>query len=415
MELHEDLFRHEAGRMTAALTRLFGMQNLALAEDVVQDAFCRALELWPRRGVPPNPAAWLMTTARNRALDVIRQQRTASTFAPEIARLLDSEWTAAALVDEAFTPALIRDELLRMIFACCHPDLPESAQIALVLNILCGFGAPEIAAAFLERRSAIEKRITRGKKVLASTSRLTDLRAGDLAPRLAAVHRTLYLLFNEGYHGSSSRGVVRAQLCEEAIRLVTLLGEHEATAVPATFALGALMLLHAARLPARLDAAGDLIALWDQDRQRWDRDRIAQGRALLDRSASGTALSSYHVEAAIAAVHVGAASVAATDWRAIVELYDQLMVIAPSPVVALNRAVSLAERDGPPAGIAALQELDGDDRLAAYPFFPAARGELESRLGRTEAAARYFEEALRLARNDGERRFLERKLERLRS
>ena len=196
--LHEHLFRSEAGRLVAALTRIFGVHNLPLVEDVVQDAFCRAVDLWAVRGVPENPAGWLMTTARNRALDVLRRERTARQFAPELGRLLDSEWTRAAAVDESFADHIIRDEQLRMMFSCCHPRLPETAQIALILNILCGFSAGEVAAAFLESRPAIEKRISRGKKVLADAARLFDLTDAQFTVRLSAVRRALYLLFNEG-------------------------------------------------------------------------------------------------------------------------------------------------------------------------------------------------------------------------
>src|SRR5262245_58442527 len=198
--LNEHLFRREAGRMVAALTRIFGVQNLALAEDVVQDAFCRALEVWKARGLPDNPSAWLMATAKNRALDIVRRERTARTFAPEMGRLLETEWTLAPLVDEAFASQTIRDEQLRMMFSCCHPQLPEEAQLALILNILCGFGAHEIASALLTGRAGIEKRIARGKKALASARMLFDLGDAEFASRLATVRRALYLLFNEGYH-----------------------------------------------------------------------------------------------------------------------------------------------------------------------------------------------------------------------
>jgi RNA polymerase sigma-70 factor (ECF subfamily) len=209
MELSEHLFRREAGRLVAALTRVFGVHNLALAEDVVQDAFCRALEVWKIRGVPENPAAWLMAVARHRAIDMVRRERTARTFAPEIARMLDSEWTLAPAVGEAFAAPAIRDEQLRMMFSCCHPRLPEVTQVALVLNILCGFAAPEIAGAFLAKRAAIEKRLSRGKALLSGSSRLFDLADREFAPRLSSVRRALYLLFNEGYHGGGPRGTVR--------------------------------------------------------------------------------------------------------------------------------------------------------------------------------------------------------------
>src|SRR5262245_26838682 len=219
MEPSDHLFRREAGRMVAALTRIFGIHNLALAEDVVQDAFCRAMEVWKFRGMPENPSAWLMATARNRAIDILRRERTARTFAPELGRLLESEWTLAPVVEELFAEKAIRDDQLRMMFSCCHPRLREDAQVALVLNILCGFSVAEIASAFLSSHAAVEKRITRAKKVLAGSKRLFDLADADFPARLSAVHRALYLLFNEGYHGASAASSVRIELCEEARRL----------------------------------------------------------------------------------------------------------------------------------------------------------------------------------------------------
>jgi RNA polymerase sigma-70 factor (ECF subfamily) len=407
LELNEHLFRHESGRLVAALTRLFGVHNLALAEDVVQDAFCRALEVWKVRGVPEQPGAWLMATAKNRALDVLRRERTARTFAPEVGRLLASEWTVAPLVDEAFEAPVVRDEQLKMMFSCCHPRLPPEAQIALMLNILCGFGAGEIAAAFLAGRAAIEKRIARGKKVLAGSRRLFDLSASDFTARLSAVRRALYLLFNEGYHGASAEAAVRAELCDEAMRLTALLREHPPAATPETDALAALLALHAARLPARLDSAGDLSPLLEQDRSRWDARLVAQGLALLERSAAGHELTAYHIEAAIAATHAGASSLDETDWPSIVSLYDRLMAVAPSPVVALNRAIAVAQRDGAERGLEELRAIEGRERLKEYPFYPAALGELELRRDNCAAAQAYFSSALALARNAAERRFLE--------
>ena len=396
--------------MVAALTRIFGVHNLALAEDVVQDAFCRALEVWKARGVPENPSAWLMATAKNRALDVVRRERTARAFAPEVGRLLETEWTTAAIVDEAFAAHRISDEQLRMMFSCCDPRLPEEAQVALILNILCGFGANEIANAFLTGRAAVEKRISRGKKVLGSSRRLFDLADADFAPRLRAVRRALYLLFNEGYHGASRESPVRVELCHEAIRLTALLREYPPAATPETNALAALMSLHAARLPARLDTAGDLTPLVEQDRARWDRGLITEGLALLEQSAAGDEVSPYHVEAAIAAAHASAPNVAETDWAGIVSLYDRLMTIAPSPVVALNRAIAVAERDGAECGLEALHGIADRERLEEYPFYPAALGELELRRGNGAVAREYFSAALGLARNPAERRFLEKRV-----
>jgi RNA polymerase sigma factor (sigma-70 family) len=410
MDLSEHLFRRESGRMVAALTRLFGVQNLGLVEDVVQDAFCRALEVWKVRGVPDNPSAWLMATAKNRALDVLRRARTARTFAPEVARWLDSEWTASSIVDEAFFAHTIKDEQLRMMFSCCHPRLAEDVQVALILNILCGFGAPEIASAFLTGRAAMEKRLSRGKKTLASATRLFDLADAEFASRVSAVRRALYLLFNEGYHGASAEHVVRAELCGEAMRLMGLLREHPPAATPETYALAALMSLHAARLPARLDAEGDLSSLLDQDRSKWDARLVAEGIALLEHSAAGEELTAYHLEAAIAAAHASAPSVDETDWTLIVWLYDRLIAIAPSPVVALNRAIAIAQRDGPDRGIEELAAMADRERLDAYPFYPAAMGELELRRGNREAARVHFTAAIALARNPTERRFLEKRV-----
>jgi RNA polymerase sigma factor (sigma-70 family) len=407
VELDDHLFRRESGRMVAALTRLFGVHNLALAEDVVQDAFCRALEVWKFRGIPDNPSAWLMTTAKHRAIDVLRRERTARTFAPELGRLLESEWTLVPMVDELMSDSAIGDDLLRMMFSCCHPRLAEEAQVAVVLHILCGFSVSEVAAAFLSRTPPIQKRILRAKKVLAESKRLFDLRDADFVRRLSAVHRALYLLFNEGYHGASPESAIRAELCGEALRLARLLADHPVTATPITYALVALMCLHAARLSSRLDPAGQLSPLVDQDRAQWDRALIREGERWLDRSAEGPELSAYHVEAAIASVHDSAPSVQATDWGKIVALYDRLLTIRPSPVIALNRAIAVAQKDGPERGIQEIGAITDRERLAGYPFYPAALGELELRRGRYSIAAEHFQAAASLARNPSEQQFFE--------
>ena len=409
--LDEHFFRHESGRIVAALTRIFGVHNLALAEDVAQDAFCRALEVWKLRGIPENPSAWLMATARNRAIDVLRRERTARTFAPELGRFIESEWTLAPVVHELLGPQAIKDDELRMMFSCCHPRLAEPAQIALILHILCGFSINEVAAAFLAGRAATEKRITRARKVLAGSKKLFELTATDFSTRLSAVHRALYLLFNEGYHGASTESAVRTDLCREAIRLAGVLRRHPLASTPATLALGALMLLHAGRLPSRLSASGDLHSLFEQDRSQWDTALIAEGRRLLDLSATGTELTEYHLEAAIAAVHADAPSAEQTDWPRIVALYDMLLAMRPSPVVALNRAIAVAQQNGPECGLEEINAIHDLDRLATYPFYPAALGELELRSGHPHVARERFHRALTLARNPTERRFLERRIE----
>jgi RNA polymerase sigma-70 factor (ECF subfamily) len=411
MDLSEHLFRHEAGRMVATLTRIFGVQNLGLAEDVVQEAFCRALEIWRFRGVPENPSAWLITTAKNRALDVLRRERTARTFAPELTRQLESEWTLAPTVEEEFGPAAVKDDELRMMFSCCSPRLSEEAQVALILHILCGFSVNEIASAFVSSQASVEKRITRSKKMLASSKKLFDISGTtDFARRLPAVQRGLYLLFNEGYHGASPESAVRTELCQEAMRLGALLLEHPLGATPTSYALSALMCLNKARLPARLDSSGNLNSLFDQDRSLWDQSLITKGLQLLDLSAKGAELSEYHVEAAIAAVHASSPNMQETNWTEIVSLYDALMGIRPTPIVGLNRAIAIGQRDGPESGIEALRGIADSERLAKYPFYHAAFGEFEIRSGHLQDARQHFACALALARNPMERTFFEQRI-----
>jgi len=392
----EQLFRRESARIITALSRTFGLDRLSIAEDVAQDVFCRALEVWKLRGVPENPSAWLMRAAKNRAIDLLRRDRTAQKHLASP----DEE------IDEYFSAETIKDDELRMMFSCCDPHVSEETQVALILRVLCGFTTNEIASALLSKRDAVAKRLERGKKVLASTKTLFDMTEDDLPGRLSAVQRALYLLFNEGYHGASSRGAVRAELCREAIRLAGLLLDNDRVSTPASFALCALMMLHAARLPSRVDNNGNLIALYDQDRSLWDAALIAQGNALLDHSATGDELSEYHIEAAIAAVHCEPARLEDTDWPRLVWLYDMLLEIRPSPVVALNRAIAIGYRDGAENGIAAIEAIPQRERLSDYPFYPAALAELELRAGRIEKARVHFEEASALARSPMERRFL---------
>jgi RNA polymerase sigma-70 factor (ECF subfamily) len=322
--------------------------------------------------------------------------------------LLETEWTLANAVQEIFETTDIRDDRLRMMFSCCQNALAETAQVMLVLALAGGFGVREIAAAFVSSHAAVEKRLTRAKHALKESGPLFDIAdRADFEQRLPAVQRALYLIFSEGYHGASPRAAVRTDLCHEAIRLTGLLAKHPLGAVPSTHALLALMYLDAARLPARLDPAGNLTSLFDQDRSRWNRAMIQEGVAWLERSATGPAMTRYHVEAAIAAVHARAPSVEETDWSAIVGLYDTLTRIVPSPIVALNRAVAIAQRDGPDAGLAAIETMHGREKLEEYPFFHAARAELELRRGNHVAARGHFTIAITVARNPEERRFYE--------
>jgi RNA polymerase sigma-70 factor (ECF subfamily) len=315
-------------------------------------------------------------------------------------------------VEELFAPDAIKDDLLRMMFSCCHPRLSQEAQVALVLNILCGFGTGEVASAFVSGRAAIEKRITRAKKVLSGSKTLFDLSAPkDFTRRLPAVHRALYLLFNEGYHAASPESVVRSELCREAMRLTALLLEHPLGRTPATHALAALQCLNCARLPARVDGSGDLRTLFDQDRSKWDRVLVQEGLKLLELSATGSKLTTYHLEAAIAATHARAVRVEDTDWGAIVSIYDALMETHPSPIVALNRAIAVGQHLGPDRGLDEIRAIADCERLSAYPFYFAALGEFELKLGQGDQARGHFLEALAQARNPMERKFLRGRVE----
>jgi RNA polymerase sigma-70 factor (ECF subfamily) len=277
------------------------------------------------------------------------------------------------------------------------------------LHILCGFSVKEIGQAFVSGHAAIEKRITRAKKTLAASAKLFDLADDDLPSRLSAVLQALYLLFNEGYHGSSPEAAVRVELCQEAIRLMNLLLEQRALAAPQAFALAALMHLNAGRLPSRLDGSGNLVAFFEQDRSLWDQNLVAKGQALLDLSAVGTQLTKYHLEAAIASMHTSAGRREDTDWKTIVSLYDMLMALDSSPVIALNRAIAFAQLEGPGRGLQEIGAIPDLHRLSSYPFYPAALGELELRLGNYPVAREHFTTAISLARNPMERRFLERR------
>jgi RNA polymerase sigma-70 factor (ECF subfamily) len=314
------------------------------------------------------------------------------------------------MVETLFSTEAIKDDVLRMMFSCCEPLLPEESQLALILNILCGFSAEEIAAALLSGRAAIEKRITRAKGTLSESGKLFDVESqSDFTARLPTVQRALYLLFNEGYHGASKKAVIRSELCQEAMRLAAVLLDHPAGATPETYALSALMCLNAARLPGRVDALGELQTLENQNRSCWDHGLVSEGLALLGRSASGSSVSQYHIEAAIAACHTTASDPAETDWSKVVQLYNALIPVAPSPVVALNRAIAVAQVEGPERGLAEIAAIANHERLAAYPFYHAAMGELEFRRGCYLEARQHFQTAVTVARNPAERSFLQRR------
>jgi len=405
--LASHLFRREAGRMVSSLVRRLGVRHLALAEDAVQDALLRALEVWKFGRAPDHPAAWLMRAAWNRALDLLRRQDRAARLVPELTTSLASAGSEAV---ETARHA-IEDDELRMMFSCCDPALGRSAQVAVILKYLCGFSVQEIAQAFLAAEATVEKQLFRARRALCEQGALFEVRdPSQVRERLPAVHNAIYLLFNEGYHGSHPQRAVREDLCFEAMRLGLLLSHLPPAAVPETQALLALFCLLSARLAARMDDRGHLLLLAEQDRRRWDRELLEEGLRRLDLSAEGEALTAWHLEAAIAARHALATSFAETDWTSIRQLYDLLLRLRPTPVVALNRAIAIGMAEGPEAGLTAIARIEDRARLESYPFLPAASAEFELRAGRPRRAAELLRAALRLTRNPAEEEVLRRKL-----
>lgn len=395
--------------MIARLTRIFGPRQFDLAEEAVQDAICTALETWKFYGIPTDPAAWLMRVARNRAIDLVRRKRR---FEGVLDALAVEPGERAAEVDGDWP----HDDRLALMFSCCDPMISVEAQLALILKALCGFSLAEIGAALFASESAIEKRVSRTKGFLKRTKSLFDLgETMQVRARLNSVHQALYLLFSEGYHSVGADAPIRDELCREAIRLATLIAEDRTIGTPETDALLAMMYLDLARLAGRVDEEGVFLPLRQQDRSRWDQRLIALGFRYLGDSAVGDQLSRFHLEAAIAAEHCRASSFEDTDWRRILDLYEMLTEMSPTPVVALNRAIVRGQVEGPTAGLAALDQLGSCGLLENYPFFHAALGEFRFQNGEIDEAAIAFNRALGRARSGGERGFFTRRLEQLRS
>ncbi len=401
-----DVYRSESRRVFATLIRLLG--DFDLAEEALHEAFAAAVERWPREGVPSNPRAWLVSAGRFRAIDAIRRRARFDATLADIASRLDR--VAAASAEEDGDG--VEDDRLRLIFTCCHPALPSSTQVALTLREVCGLTTEEIAGAFLTAPATIAQRIVRGKaKIRGAGIPYVVPSLADLPGRLESVLSVIYLVFNEGYSASSGAALTRPDLSDEAIRLGRLLVE--LLPDPEAMGLLALMLLHESRRTARTSSEGDLILLADQDRSLWDRERIAEGQALVQRALASPQIGSYSLQAAIAAVHAQAPSAAATDWAQVAALYDLLARAAPSPIVDLNRAVAVAMRDGPEAGLILIDAILARGELADYHLAHAARADLCRRLGRTADARESYQRALALARQEPERRFLEGRLREL--
>jgi RNA polymerase sigma-70 factor (ECF subfamily) len=408
--LLEHLFRREAGRIMAHLTRVLGPARLDLAEESVQTAMVRALEVWPYQGAPENPAAWLFRVARNAALDGVRRDRMMGEKADAVTWEMERSGGTASPGDPDFEEQL-RDDELRMIFMCCHPEIPREARVALSLKTVGGFGVREIARAFLADDAAVAQRLVRAKRQIRDRQLTLEMpRGSELGPRVDAVLEAIYLMFNEGYTAHEGEDLIRQELCLEALRLAQRVAESSISS-PKVLGLVAMMALQAARLSARTDAHGDLVLLEDQDRSRWDRELLATGFGYFDRAIAGEDVSEYHVQAAIAATHARAATGGEVNWALILELYDQLTAMSGSPVAALNRAVALAKLRGAMDGLAEVDRLAGDPRLRHYYLLLAVRGHLLLELGRRAEAAQCYRAALALRCSEPERRFLRRRLE----
>jgi RNA polymerase sigma-70 factor (ECF subfamily) len=423
-ELLDSLYRVDSGRILATLIRLLG--DFDLAEEAMHEAFAAALSLWPRSGVPGNPRPWLISTARFKAIDTLRRRARFDASQDELVRYLEaqssSRFNASARSNEedhlqdGFEDAF-EDDRLRLMFTCCHPALPPEARVALTLREVCGLTTEEIARGFLITPRTLAQRIVRAKAKIRETPIPYEAPSPqELPERLGAVLQVIYLVFNEGYSAAAGREVTRAELTREAIRLGRLLIELQPepeVQEPEVIGLLALMLLQESRHAARTSLTGELILLEHQDRSLWNREQIAEGLALLERALKSRRFGSYTLQAAIAAVHAEAESVAATDWKQIVVLYDRLLRIHPSPVVQLNRAVAIAMRDGPEAGLTQIDAVLEHGELGNYYLAHSARADMYRRLGRTAEARSSYEKALALTQQEPERQFLQERIRQL--
>ncbi|MGA8213326.1 MAG: RNA polymerase sigma factor [Candidatus Sulfotelmatobacter sp.] len=416
-ELLDSLYRVDSGRILATLIRLLG--DFDLAEEAMQEAFAAALSLWPRSGVPSNPRPWLISTARFKAIDTLRRRARFDASQDELVRYLEAQSSSAARSkgEDSLEANSLEDDRLRLIFTCCHPSLSPEARVALTLREVCGLTTEEIAKAFLTTPCTLAQRIVRAKAKIRETRIPYEVPTPqELPERLGAVLQVIYLVFNEGYSAAAGAEVTRAELTGEAIRLGRLLMElrpEPEVMDPEIMGLLALMLLQESRRAARTSSTGELILLENQDRSLWSREQIAEGVALLGKALKSRRFGSYTLQAAIAAVHAEAESVARTDWRQIVALYDRLVRIQPSPVVQLNRAVAIAMRDGPEAGLAHIDAVLEDGELANYYLAHSARVDMYRRVGRIAEARASYEKALGLTQQEPERQFLQERIRQL--
>jgi RNA polymerase sigma factor (sigma-70 family) len=410
-QLVDNLFRREWGKLVTVLTKLFGPQNLQLAEDVVQETLLKALHTWKINGLPQNPTAWLFTAARNKAIDVLRRQKTHQEYAKNVTPLLQSEYSLSPTVNELVNESHIDDDQLKMMFVCCHPQISAEAQVAVILKTLCGFSVAEIAKAFVTNYDTIEKRLYRARQSLKENEVCFDLPSrAVLEQRLQNVLTAVYLLFNEGYSSTHHDDLIRNDLVKEAIRLAELISNSKLINTGAAHALLALMYFTASRTDARLDEEGNILLLKEQDRSKWNREMAGKAMHHLEASAVADNLSRYHIEAGIAFEHTKAAAYEETNWHNILHYYDLLYQLYPTPVIGLNRAIAVAALQGAQKAIKAIEDIPGKDLLKKYYLLPATLGELYSQLNEKEKAIAFFNEALTLTQSVAVKKLLQQKI-----
>ncbi|MGB4847988.1 MAG: sigma-70 family RNA polymerase sigma factor [Saprospiraceae bacterium] len=411
-KLVDHLFRHETGKLTSVLTRIFGAHHLELAEDVVQDALLEAIKIWNYQGLPENPTAWLYKVAKNKALNIVDREKYQKEYSAEVSHFLKSEWTANAAVENLFFETEIHDDQLRMMFTCCHPSISGDSQVSLTLKTLCGFSIPEIARAFLTTDENINRRLKRARQTIRENSIAFEVPEGiNLEVRLDAVIQTIYLLFNEGYSASKGNDLIRYELCGEAIRLAELLADSMVIKEKSNvFAILALMYLNSSRFQSRQNEKGDIITMAEQDRTQWDKNLMQKGFYYLDQSTNAT-ISVYHVLATISAYHCSAADFESTDWTSILALYDKLLLIDPSPLVMLNRAIAFAKVNGEKKAIEELKRIEKNPALQSYHLFHSTLAEFYLQSNLFQEAGSSLKKAIDLSSLSIEKEWLQKKLE----
>jgi RNA polymerase sigma factor (sigma-70 family) len=412
-ELVDHIFRHESGKLISALTRIFGSENINLAEDVVQESMLEALKNWSDKGVPENPAGWLFRVAKNKALNIVNREKYKRQYSSDVAHFLYSEWTAEPALDHIFSEKEILDDQLRMMFTCCHPLISADSQVALTLKTLCGFTIPEIAKAFLTTEENIKKRLVRARQKIRDDKISFQIPGEDqVEDRLHAVLQTIYLLFNEGYSASKGSALIRYELCGEAIRLTGIISDYEKLQNKSdVYALLALMYLNASRFKSRTDEAGNIFTMAQQDRSLWDRSLMQKGFYYLERSTAYKNFSAYHILATISAYHCAASDFASTDWASILALYDKLAEIDHSPVILLNRAIALSKVNGVSNALEELEKIKDDPAFASYHLFYSTQAEFFIGVNNFQRASESIEKAISLSPLEAEKDMLRKKLE----